>query len=111
MMEHHYYQMDEVWHALYNRAEMRYLNDPENESFRDEEAQKKQIKLFSGLMKSTCEVHAHSCPAACPIVCPTACPTACGLVLCQFGGVGGRTSTGLWTSRFMSTHPSPSSMA
>lgn len=53
MMEHHYYQMDEVWHALYNRAEMRHLNDPENPDFKDDTSQSKAVKLFKDIMKTT----------------------------------------------------------
>ena len=34
--EHHYYHMDEVWHALYNRAERRHLLDPEVRTRRTE---------------------------------------------------------------------------
>lgn len=53
MMEHHYYQMDEVWHALYHRAEMRHLNDPENPCFKDDTSQSKAVRLFKDIMKVT----------------------------------------------------------
>ena len=33
----------QVWHALYNRAEKRHLLDPENEDFKDDSQQKRQV--------------------------------------------------------------------
>jgi hypothetical protein len=36
--------------ALYSRAEKRHLMDPENEDFNDDEQQKRQQKLFKGIM-------------------------------------------------------------
>lgn len=52
--EHHYYHVDEVWHAIYNRAETRHMLDPENLDFKDDETKKRRLKLFEGIMVSTC---------------------------------------------------------
>ena len=43
LMAVQYYQFDEVWHTLYNRAEMRHLKDPENTDFVDDEARNRQV--------------------------------------------------------------------
>eukprot|EP01047_Picozoa_sp_COSAG01_P007926 COSAG01_NODE_306_length_19162_cov_14.196611_2_plen_234_part_00 len=52
-LEQHYFHFDEVWHCLYNRMEMGHLRDPENLTFKSEEARKRQINNFSSIMSST----------------------------------------------------------
>eukprot|EP01048_Picozoa_sp_COSAG05_P010943 COSAG05_NODE_997_length_6251_cov_6.113622_2_plen_138_part_00 len=51
-MENHYFHYDEVWHALYSRAEQRHLMDPENPDFKDDDSQQRQVKLFRSIMRS-----------------------------------------------------------
>ena len=72
VIEHHYYHFDEVWHAVYNRAERRHLNgafclpvppgrafavahslvcaDPENLDFKDDQSKERQVNLFKSIM-------------------------------------------------------------
>ena len=53
--EHHYYHVDEVWHAIYNRAERRHMLDPENLDCKDEESKKRRLNLFKNIMVSIFE--------------------------------------------------------
>jgi len=50
VQEHHYYHFDEVWHAVYNRAEKRHMLDPENLDFKDDETKNRQLNLFKSIM-------------------------------------------------------------
>lgn len=50
VQEHHYYHFDEVWHAIYNRAERRHLMDPENLDFKDDETKNRRLNLFKSIM-------------------------------------------------------------
>lgn len=52
-MEVHYYHRQEVWHALYNRAEEQHLRDPENKEVKDEVARRRQLDTHEGIMDMT----------------------------------------------------------
>eukprot|EP01049_Picozoa_sp_SAG25_P010200 SAG25_NODE_1090_length_4042_cov_1.648237_5_plen_212_part_00 len=43
----------QVWHCLYERAEMRHLQDPENVDIRDEGARERRIGILEDIMNST----------------------------------------------------------
>ena len=98
-VERHYYHRNEVWHCLYNRAETNHLRDPDNTDFKNEDARKRQITLFEGLMQTTqvelykavtADVDSESCarlqvrsPRPCPA--PPRATRACAL--CRRGRV------------------------
>jgi hypothetical protein len=59
VQEHHYYHFDEVWHAVYNRAERRHMLDPENLDFKDDETKNRQLNLFKSIMVRRTPAAAH----------------------------------------------------